>query len=223
MAQKPKYFEAPLTELLLQKACTERRPLSGTFELSPVCNFSCRMCYVRKTQKEVDSSPRPLLTLDQWLDIANQARKEGMLYLLLTGGEPLLWPDFWELYEKLIRMGFLISINTNGSLIDDAAIEKFRKLPPVRINITLYGASDKTYETLCRAKNVFSKVDHAITGLKKAGISVKLNCSLTPYNAGDLEAMLSYAQERSLLIEVNTDPFLFHCASSWAASSSRTR
>ena len=207
LAQKPKYFEAPLTELLLQKACTERRPLSGTFELSPVCNFSCRMCYVRKTQKEVDSSPRPLLTLDQWLDIANQARKEGMLYLLLTGGEPLLWPDFWELYEKLIRMGFLISINTNGSLIDDAAIEKFRKLPPVRINITLYGASDKTYETLCRAKNVFSKVDHAITGLKKAGISVKLNCSLTPYNAGDLEAMLSYAQERSLLIEVNTYMF----------------
>ena len=207
MAQQPKYNEAPLTDFLYRKAVSGLCPLNGTFELSPVCNFSCRMCYVRKTQKEVDSSPRPIVALEQWLDIARQARKQGMLFLLLTGGEPLLWPDFWELYEKLIHMGFLISINTNGSLIDDAAIEKFKKLPPARINITLYGASDETYEALCRAKHVFSRVDHAITGLRQAGIPVKLNCSLTPYNVEDLEAILDYAHRRGLLIEVNTYMF----------------
>ena len=207
LAQKPKYYEVPLTDLLFRKASAKLYPLSGTFELSPVCNFSCRMCYVRKTQKEVSASQRPILTAGQWLDIARQAHEQGMLYLLLTGGEPLLWPDFWELYEKLIHMGFLISINTNGSLIDDAAIERFRKLPPARINITLYGASDETYEALCRAKHVFSKVDHAITGLREAGISVKLNCSLTPYNVGDLKAMLNYAHERDLIIDANAYMF----------------
>lgn len=199
--------EAPLTRFLFAKASRARVPLSGTFELSPVCNFTCRMCYVRKTPQEVAAHPRPMMTLDRWLETARQAREQGMLYLLLTGGEPLLWPDFWELYEQLIGMGFLISINTNGSLIDEAAIERFQAMSPTRINITLYGASDETYEALCQTSGVFSRVDRAISGLKAAGIPVKLNCSLTPYNAHDLEAMNAYAVERGLILETVTYMF----------------
>lgn len=200
-------YEAPLTKFLFNKASGQLLPLSGTFELSPVCNFSCRMCYVRKTAREVAEHPRPMLTLERWLELARQAREQGMLYLLLTGGEPFLWPNFWPLYERLTDMGFLISINTNGSLIDDAAIARLRAEPPTRINITLYGASDSTYESLCRAKGVFSRVDHAITGLRDAGVIVKLNGSLTPQNAPDLERMIRYAEQRDLIYEANTYMF----------------
>lgn len=200
-------YEAPLTKFLFSKASSAKLPLSGTFELSPVCNFACRMCYVRKTPQEVAAHDRPMMTLERWLQIAREARDQGMLYLLLTGGEPFLWPDFWTLYERLIQMGFLISINTNGSLIDQTAIERLRRNPPTRINITLYGASDENYYRLCRARGVFSRVDRAITGLKEAGILVKLNCSLTPFNAGDLEQMVRYAEERELILEANTYMF----------------
>ena len=200
-------YEAPLTHFLFSKASAGKIPISGTFELSPVCNFACRMCYVRKTAQEVTAHDRPIMTLQRWLQIAREARAQGMLYLLLTGGEPFLWPHFWELYEQLIQMGFLISINTNGSLIDEAAIERLKCNPPTRINITLYGASDETYYELCRAKDVFSRVDRAITGLKEAGILVKLNCSLTPSNACDLEKMVHYAEERGLILEANTYMF----------------
>ncbi len=182
-------------------------PLNGTFELSPVCNFSCRMCYVRKSQKEVMSSPRKILTLDDWRHIAREARNAGMLELLLTGGEPLLWPDFWTLYEELVDMGFLVSINTNGSLIDDQAIERFRIRPPQQINITLYGASDNTYCRLCGISGVFSKVDAAIRGLINAGLTVKLNCSLTPANADDIEWIVDYAKEVNTVLSVATYMF----------------
>lgn len=193
--------EPRMTGYLFSKASRETIPLSGTFELSPVCNFSCRMCYVRKTAEEVRNSTRPIMKLEQWMEIARQARKEGMLYLLLTGGEPLLWSDFWQLYEQLIRMGFLVSINTNGSLIDEKVIERFRKFPPVRINITLYGASDKTYDALCRARGEFAKVDRAITALCEAGIPVKLNGSLTPQNVADLKECTQYAKSKGLIYE----------------------
>ena len=182
-------------------------PLNGTFELSPVCNFACRMCYVRKSQKEVQDSERPILTLDDWRRIARQARKAGLLELLLTGGEPLLWPDFWTLYEELVDMGFLISINTNGALIDEQAISRFRKRPPQRINITLYGASDETYKRLCGVSGVFTKVDTAIQGLVDAGITVKLNCSLTPENAEDIDWIVDYAKERNTVLSVATYMF----------------
>ena len=90
MSFPEKVVVAPLTEKLYQKAAKEKIPLNGTFELSPVCNFACRMCYVRKTVKEVEAQSHRMLTLEQWISLAEQARKEGMLYLLLTGGEPLL-------------------------------------------------------------------------------------------------------------------------------------
>lgn len=196
-----------LTDYLYSKASKLRIPLSGTFELSPVCNFNCRMCYVRKSLKEVAESPRKILSLDEWRSIARQARDAGMLYLLLTGGEPFLWPDFWTLYEELIDMGFIISINTNGSLIDAKAIERLRRKPPQRINITLYGASDATYRRLCGADRVFTRVDAAIRGLQEAGITVKLNCSLTPENAVDLDWIIDYAKERKTVLSVATYMF----------------
>ena len=197
----------PLTDYLYTKACCVHIPLNGTFELSPVCNFACRMCYIRKTSKEVQNSPRKILTLDDWRRIAREAREAGMLELLLTGGEPLLWPDFWTLYDELIDMGFLISINTNGSLIDEQAIARFRERPPQRINITLYGASDVTYKRLCGADGVFSKVDAAVRGLMDAGVTVKLNCSLTPYNAGDIDWIVDYAKDRNTVLSVATYMF----------------
>lgn len=201
------YITSPLTDYMFYKADNAGIPLSGTFELTPLCNFSCRMCYVRKTAKEVRDSKRPMMTLDQWLTLAEEACDAGMLYLLLTGGEPTAWPDFWKLYEELIHMGLLVSINTNGSKLDDAAIQKLIQLPPRRVNLTLYGADDSTYENLCQVKNMFSKVDHSIHELLDAGIQVKLNCSLTPFNADDLEKLVAYAQERGLILDIATYMF----------------
>lgn len=199
--------ESPLTEYMFYKAGRLGIPLSGTFELTPMCNFSCRMCYIRKTAEQVRNSKRPMRTLDQWLSLAEEPRDAGMLYLLLTGGEPMIWPGFWKLYEELSQMGLVVSINTNGSMLTDDAVRKLQMHPPRRVNITLYGANDSTYEKLCRVTNMFSTVDHSIMKLKEAGIQVKLNCSLTPYNSCDLEDMVAYAKERELILDIATYMF----------------
>lgn len=207
MSDSQKVPSRNLKDYLTQKAIRQKIPLFGTFELSPVCNFACRMCYVRKTQKEVDDSPRRALTLEDWRRIAREAKEAGMLNLLLTGGEPLLWPDFWILYEELVDMGFLIAINTNGSLIDETAVERFRRRPPERINITLYGANDETYRRLCGADGVFTRVDRGIRMLKEAGLIVRINCSLTPDNAQDLDWIADYAKSREANLNVATYMF----------------
>lgn len=201
------YYETPLTDFLFQKASKNKIPISGTFELSPLCNFNCRMCYVRQTPEQVRCHSRKMMTLEQWKTLADEAKNAGMLYLLLTGGEPFLWPDFWELYEYLADKGFVISINTNGSLINEEAVRRFSEHPPSRINLTLYGASNETYEKLCLTSNGFDKVDKAITALKEAGIQVKLNCSLTPYNIQDLEKMIKYADDKKVNLVTNTYMF----------------
>lgn len=82
-------YETPLTSLLFHKASAYKVPLSGTFELTPMCNFDCRMCYIRQTPEQVRNHDRKMRTLEQWKMLADEAAEQGLLYLLLTGGEPL--------------------------------------------------------------------------------------------------------------------------------------
>ena len=198
--------EPPVTEYLHAKASRLYIPLSGTFELTPVCNMNCKMCYVRMSRAEQEAV-HPLRTAEEWLELGKTARDRGMLYLLLTGGEPFLRPDFREILSGLHQMGLLITINSNGTLIDESVVECLKESPPVRINITLYGASDETYERLCGNPEGFTQVTKAIRLLKEAGITVKINCSLTPYNAGDLEKIFAFCKEEQLIIQATSYMF----------------
>lgn len=188
---------APITKYLMAKAARQKIPLSGCFELSPLCNMDCRMCYVRMSREEQETIA-PLRSAQEWLQLGKEARDQGMLYLLLTGGEVFLRKDFREIYEGLHQMGIILEINSNGTLIDEDAVEWLRAMPPQRINITLYGASDATYERLCRNPKGFTQVTRAIRLLKEAGIMVRLNCSVTPYNKDDLEEIFAFGKREEL-------------------------
>lgn len=87
--------------------------------------------------------------MEEWIDLAKQMADAGVLFLLLTGGEPLLFPGFKKLYMELKNLGMILTINTNGTLIDEEWADFFAKNRPRRINITLYGSDDTAYETLC--------------------------------------------------------------------------
>ena len=108
---------------LTQWAKSNCVPLSGTFELTPFCNFQCVMCYVRLTKEQAEQQGKMLRAAD-WIAIAKQAKEMGMLNLCLTGGEPFIHPDFWEIYSELNKMGFLITLLSNGYLIDEAVGER---------------------------------------------------------------------------------------------------
>ena len=200
---KEKYKDGPLTSFLTQKASKLRIPISGAFELTPLCNMNCKMCYVKLTNDQASKIGRHR-TVQEWIDLAVKAKEMGMLYLLLTGGEPFLYKGFKELYIKLYEMGFIISINSNGTLINDEIIEWLKDYPPQRINITLYGGNNETYNKLCNNPKGFEQVNKAINLLKEVGINVKLNCTLTPYNSKDLELIYQFAKDKDLVLQVAT-------------------
>ncbi len=196
-----------LNRLLTQRAWQQRLPLSGTFELSPVCNLSCKMCYVRKTPGEVAAHSRRMLTLEQWKTIGDAAAEQGLLYLLLTGGEPLLWPDFRALYEHLHKNGILVCINSNVTLFTPDTVAWLRERPPARVNITLYGAGERGYRDLCGSGEAFARTTAGIDRLLEAGILVKLNASMTPHNVADMEGIIAFAKERELILDMGTYMF----------------
>ena len=168
--------------------------------------MACKMCYVRLTRSQQEAIG-PLHSAEDWISLGRRAKEQGMLYLLLTGGEPFLRPDFRQILSGLHHMGLIISINTNGTLIDEEVVSWLKETPPARMNITLYGASDETYARLCDNPRGFTQVTNAIRLLKDAGIAVKLNCSLTPHNADDLEAIFAFAEREELILQAGSYMF----------------
>ena len=69
-----------------------------------------------------------LRTKGEWIKLAHQMKDAGTLFLLLTGGEPLLFPGFKEVYIELQKMGMILTINTNGTLIDEEWADSSRNI-----------------------------------------------------------------------------------------------
>ena len=122
-------------KVLINRAFQKGIPLSASFELSPLCNMNCRMCYVRLSKEEMKEKGR-LRTAREWLELAHQMRDSGTLFIILTGGEPLLYPEFKEVYLGLRKLGMIITVNTNGTILDEAWANFFaaNALLPLRMS-----------------------------------------------------------------------------------------
>ena len=136
----------------------ERCPINATFELTVRCNLKCKMCLFRHDDKENAEIIRNELTAEQWTGFAREAAEMGTVGVLITGGEPLLRPDFCEIYESIYRQGFMISLYTNATLVTPEIMELLRKYPPHKIGISIYGASPETYQKVCGNAAAFEKM-----------------------------------------------------------------
>ena len=194
--------EPKLSRYLHSKAVAAGFPVAGNFELTPRCNFNCKMCYVHLTEEEQRRRGKEL-TAEQWLSIGESACRAGLVFLLLTGGEPTLRPDFMEILSGLKRMGLLISVNSNGFLLRGELLERIVRDPPHRFNISLYGISNETYEALCGIP-AYDIVLRNIRALREAGIDVRLNLTLTPENMTDREEIAAAAKELGAHLQMAT-------------------
>ena len=175
-------------------------PISGNFELTARCNFDCPMCYVHLKQEDISAQGREL-SAAEWIELARQARDAGMVFALLTGGEPFVRKDFFEIYHAMKEMGIMVSINSNGSMLSGEILHKLLEDPPFRINISLYGGSNDTYCAMC-GRPAYDQVIEHIRALKEAGVDVRLNVSITPYNRHDLAAICHKAEELGVHVKL---------------------
>lgn len=197
-----KQTEPQLSRYLHSRGAKLGLPIGGNFELTARCNFDCPMCYVHLKQEDVDAQGREL-TAAQWIELARQAKERGMIFALLTGGEPFVRKDFFEIYHAMKEMGIMVSINSNGSMLDGEIRRRLIEDPPFRVNVSLYGGCNDTYCGMC-GQPAYDRVVENIRALKEAGIDVRLNVSITPHNHQDLKAICRKAEELGVHAKVAT-------------------
>lgn len=198
-------FSSDFEKMLFDRAKKGKVPVNGSIELLPLCNMNCDMCYVRLSPEEMKKKGC-LRTADEWIALAQQMKAAGTLFLLLTGGEPLIYPDFKRLYLALKDMGMILTINTNATLIDEEWAAFFGEHKPRRINVTLYGADEETYVSLCHYPGGFEKTLHGVRLLRQNDVDVRLGFSVTKANASQLDRLHEIATE--LDAAVNIDPYM---------------
>jgi len=133
------------------------------------------------------------LTTAQWLAILDQATEAGCLELLMTGGEPLLRPDFAVIYRHARQNGLLVMVFTNGTLVTDETAALFADMPPRQVEVTLYGATGATYERITGVRGSFAACLAGLRRLLDARVPVGLKTVLMTLNRHEFSAMQQLA------------------------------
>ncbi len=188
--------DADYLSRLSRQAAAAGIPLSASLELTERCNLHCVHCYLGDQDALRKNRVRELNTA-QWLDIINQIADLGCLYLLITGGDPLLRKDFAEIYAHARRRGLLVMVFTNGTLVTDAIVDLFRELPPFKVEITLYGATSATYETITGVPGSYQHCLAGIEELRALGLDLRLKTILMKPNQQEFPQIVDFCRARS--------------------------
>jgi radical SAM protein with 4Fe4S-binding SPASM domain len=179
-----------------------RLPLSGTLEITRHCNLRCRHCYM------CDYRPGEAeLSLNEIHNMLDQLADAGCLRLLITGGEPLLRPDFPEIWKHAKSRGIMLTLFTNATLVDDKIEVLLKEWPPLLVEVSIYGASPETYEKICGDGGAFEKMIEGLERLKRVCPHINAKTIAMPDNANDIDGMQSICDKYEIQYCFDTDIF----------------
>lgn len=204
---EPFLSQMPLPEFSLwEKMKNKRNLISFDLELTARCNLNCRHCCINLEARDKEARQKEL-SLDEIKKIVDEAVSLGALWCLVTGGEPLLREDFFDIYLYLKKKGLLISVFTNATLINDRHIQLFKRYPPRDIEVTVYGVTEQTCERVTRKQGSFAAFMRGLNLLLKNGIKVRFKTMALRSNVKELSQIASFCRERTKDY-FRFDPFL---------------
>jgi radical SAM protein with 4Fe4S-binding SPASM domain len=162
-------------------------------ELTHRCNFKCIHCYIRE-----DNPKGAELSLNEYSKLIKQLKELQCLTVVLTGGEPLLHPQFIEIYRLLKSSGFLIIVMTNAYALSGEHFKLFKEMPPYSIEVSLYGFSKYVFEKITQTKFDYKIVKNNIVKLISMGLKVNIKSVILNSNFNELQLYKRFARRHKL-------------------------
>ncbi|MET8412552.1 radical SAM protein [Streptomyces sp. NPDC005195] len=150
------------------------------------------MCYLGEKRFEG-------LDLDGKHNLLAVMRDAGVIWLQMTGGEPLIDPDFPEAYRLAYELGMQIEILSNGSrLHKDHILNLLRTYPPTKLTVSMYGATADTYDSVTRNRGAFGRFSRGLRMAIDAGLNVDLSLIVVQANVHEIDDMRAWARSLDL-------------------------
>ncbi|MGB5467277.1 MAG: radical SAM protein, partial [Sedimenticolaceae bacterium] len=157
------------------------------------CNLTCKHCYATSADKDFPGE----LSTAQVFDVMDDLKDYGVPVLILSGGEPLMRPDIFEISRRAKAMGFYVGLSSNGTLISEDNIEQIREVGYDYVGVSLDGMRE-VHDCFRRRVGAFDESLRGIRLCRDAGIKVGLRFTLTQDNARDLPDLLRLLDEERL-------------------------
>ncbi|HPW16906.1 MAG TPA: radical SAM protein [Candidatus Aminicenantes bacterium] len=187
----------PLAEFgLWDKMAAGRAVFSFDLEVTARCNLDCRHCYINLPAGDRKARRREL-GAGEIGRIGREAADLGAVWCLITGGEPLLRKDFFDIYRALAGKGLVLSLFTNATLVSAEHIRFFKKFPPREIEVTVYGNTRETYERVTRTPGSFEAFQRGLARLLGAGLPLRLKAMALRSNKHELAAIGDFCRRRT--------------------------
>ena len=172
-----------------------RKPLLDRLdvELTERCDNNCIHCYINLPAGDPRARARELPSGD-WMRIFREAAELGALTIRMTGGEPLLREDFAELYLYARRLGLKVSLFTNARRITPELADLLARVPPLeRIEVTVYGMREETYEAVTRVPGSYAGFRRGVALLLERKVPFVVKGAILPPNRGELDEFETWA------------------------------
>lgn len=178
----------------LAKAAEARSPLAVSFELTRRCNFRCVHCYLGD-QESIRKHRQQEMDTTSIIKLIDEMASAGVLFLTMTGGDPMIRPDFLEIYRCAVRSGLLVTVFCNGSLITDEIVRTFIEYPPRAVEVTLYGANKDTFEAVTQQSGSFVACMAGVERLRHGKVRLRLKTMVLTLNQADLSVLWQRVKE----------------------------
>lgn len=163
-------------------------------ELTERCNNDCLHCYINRPAGDGEARGREMSGARVG-DILAEAASLGCLSVRFTGGEPLLREDFEEIYLAARKLGLKVAVFTNATLVSPRLADLLARVPPLEpVEITLYGMTQESYETMSRAPGSYAAAMAGIELLRERGVPFIAKGAFLPDGGGDLAAFEKWAK-----------------------------
>jgi len=157
------------------------------------CNLACKHCYA--TSADIDFAGE--LSTAEVFAVMDDLKAFGVSVLILSGGEPLLRPDIFEISQRAREMGFYVGLSSNGTLINDGNIADIERVGYDYVGISLDGMRD-THDHFRRKQGAFDESIRGIRLCHQAGIKIGLRFTLTQDNATELPELLHLMRDEDI-------------------------
>lgn len=137
-------------------------PILGTLVTNYDCNLRCRMCRLPEGGRLLPREVRKALSTEEMRTVIDGFADLGTRGIGFTGGEPLLRPDLFELLRHARKRGMLTHLNTNGTLMNEAATQEMIDAGVDSLNISLDGASETTHDRIRGVPGAFARTLEAV-------------------------------------------------------------
>lgn len=170
-----------------------RIPTQGWIDLTYRCNNNCRHCWTRLPADAESRSEE--LSIEKIREIADQARRLGCTQWTISGGEPMLRPDFPEIFDYLTRQAVTYDLNTNGTLITPGIAKLLTRQG--YIMVALYGADSRVHDHITRTPGSFEACLRGMAYLREAKVNFTVQIVPMRDNYHQLDAMNQLAKDQS--------------------------